>query len=173
MLETVVDVQHEIESLCIELLGVLLEVVCAAADGAVCTNAVVAAALLISACCYTGVVGYVAQLQVYAQWPLGNTELLADTCVEHEASVATCLLDIVATVAAIAVDIGVTVVVLLPQLVNALKACNRSCAQVDARPYSSVSTAWCPCWRACSLRRSRQHTWCRNMCPGLQCQSCL
>ena len=88
-LEAVVDVQHEVEALCIELLGIVAEVVNTLV--ALCTvlvGAVVATALLVTACADAAVVKNVGQCKVDAHGVMPNVDLLTYAGIQHETTIA-------------------------------------------------------------------------------------
>ena len=93
--EPIVEVQHEVDALCVELLGVLLEVVRAVHRvGAVLgllVGVVGASALLVTARAQFAVVGDVGHHQVHVQRVVGDAEGVADGAVEHESALALCL----------------------------------------------------------------------------------
>ena len=91
-LEAVVDVQHKVESLSIKLFGVLLEVVnTLVALCAVLIGAVVASALLETACTDAAVVEDVGKRKVDAHGVIANVNLFADAGIQHETAIASAL----------------------------------------------------------------------------------
>ena len=87
-LESVVQIEQEVEALSIELLGILLEVIgtrlcrCLCALALCLGNTVVATALFITACRNLATVSQVAELQVNAERMVEHIELTTNACVE-------------------------------------------------------------------------------------------
>ena len=87
-LEAVVDVQHEVEALCIELLGIVAEVIdTLVALCAILVSTIVAAALLVTACAYTGIVQNVGKRKVDAHGVMPNVDLLTYAGIQHETAI--------------------------------------------------------------------------------------
>ena len=91
-LEAVVDVQHKVESLSIKLLGVLLEIVnTLVALRTVLISAVVASALLVTACTDVAVIKDVGKREVDAHGVMSNGYLLTYAGIQHETAIASAL----------------------------------------------------------------------------------